>query len=155
MKFGQFISYYKRKKFMKKFCKNCDLKTSSWHFFVRKELSITSVGKFYERKLKFLKQAAYQICNTKIIKSYGNQFLDLLRFLFTEDVLKIKKDPELVSRSHFPLNFLTKIYLQHFYTNWPNFVTRLRLVPKRFSKMCFVFDAQAFDDVMTYEYLKS
>ena len=29
MKFGQFMSYYKRKKFIKEFNKNCNLETSS------------------------------------------------------------------------------------------------------------------------------
>ena len=40
MKFGQIISYYKRKIFFKKFNKNCNLKTSSRLFCVCKELSI-------------------------------------------------------------------------------------------------------------------
>ena len=34
MKFGQFILYYKRKNFIKKFCKNGHLKTSSSTFVV-------------------------------------------------------------------------------------------------------------------------
>ena len=45
MKFGQFMSYYKRKNFIKKFDKNCDLKTSSRPLGVCKELSTTSIGK--------------------------------------------------------------------------------------------------------------
>ena len=45
MKFGQFMSDYKRKNFIKKFYKNCDLKTSSRFFCVCKELSTTSIGK--------------------------------------------------------------------------------------------------------------
>ena len=32
MKLGQFMSYYKRKNFIKTFYKNCDLKTSSRAF---------------------------------------------------------------------------------------------------------------------------
>ena len=44
MKFGQFMSYYKRKKFVKKLYKNCDLKTSSRHFGDCKELNPTSIG---------------------------------------------------------------------------------------------------------------
>ena len=39
--------------------------------------------------------------------------------------------------------------------NWPNFITKLCLLPKLFSKMCFVFRTWAFDDVMTFEYLKN
>ena len=45
MKFGQFVSYYQRKDFIKKICRNCNLKTSSRPFCVRKELSATFVGK--------------------------------------------------------------------------------------------------------------
>ena len=44
MKFAKFMSYYKRKKFIKKFYKNCDLKTISKPFCVCKELSTTSIG---------------------------------------------------------------------------------------------------------------
>ena len=47
MKFGQFISLQKKKKkkIIKKFYKNCDLKTSSRPFCVCKELSTNSIGK--------------------------------------------------------------------------------------------------------------
>ena len=41
------------------------------------------------------------MCISKTIKIYPNQHADLLRFLFTEDFLKIKKGLELVFRSHF------------------------------------------------------
>ena len=36
MKFGLFISYYKRKKFMKKLYKNCDLKVPGSFVFAKK-----------------------------------------------------------------------------------------------------------------------
>ena len=45
MKFGQFMSYYQRKDFIKKFNKNCDLKTISRPFCVCKELTTNSIGK--------------------------------------------------------------------------------------------------------------
>ena len=45
IKFGQFMSYYRRKNFVKEFLKNCDLKTSSRPFCVCKELSTNSIGK--------------------------------------------------------------------------------------------------------------
>ena len=45
MKFGQFMSYYKRKIFIKKFYNNCDLKTSSRPFFAM-ILSTTSIRKW-------------------------------------------------------------------------------------------------------------
>ena len=43
-KFGQFI-YYKRKKNIKKFYKNCDLKTRSRPYCACKELSTNSIKK--------------------------------------------------------------------------------------------------------------
>ena len=46
MKFGQFVSYYKRQKIIKKFQENFDLETSSRPFCVYKELSTTSIGKW-------------------------------------------------------------------------------------------------------------
>ena len=45
IKLGQFMSYYKRKNFLKKFNKNCDLKTSVRLFCVCKKLSGISIGK--------------------------------------------------------------------------------------------------------------
>ena len=41
IKFGQFMPYYKRKNFIKKFYKNIDLKTSPRFFCVCKELGTT------------------------------------------------------------------------------------------------------------------
>ena len=38
MKFGQFMSCHWKKTIAKKFCKNCDLKTTSKPFYVCKEL---------------------------------------------------------------------------------------------------------------------
>ena len=46
MIFGQFISHYKSKNLIKKFWKNCSLKTSSRPFSVYKELSTTSIRKW-------------------------------------------------------------------------------------------------------------
>ena len=45
MKYDQFMSYYKRKDFIKKLYENCGPKTSSRAFYVCKELSTTSIGK--------------------------------------------------------------------------------------------------------------
>ena len=41
------------------------------------------------------------MCYNKAIKISPNQYAGLLRFLFTEDSLKITKGLELVSRSQF------------------------------------------------------
>ena len=46
VKSGQFMSYNKRKQFIKKFYKNYDLKTSPRPFCVCKELGTTSTGKW-------------------------------------------------------------------------------------------------------------
>ena len=48
------------------------------------------------------------MCNSKTIKICPNQHADFLRFLCTEDYLKIKKGLEQVSGPHFPHNFLIK-----------------------------------------------
>ena len=50
----------------------------------------------------------YYICNSKAIEICPNRDADFLRFLFTEDSLKIKKGLELVSRSHLLQNFMIK-----------------------------------------------
>ena len=48
--------------------------------------------------------------HSKAIKICPNQHTDLLKFLFTGDSFKIKKDLELVSRQH----FLNKILIKKF-----------------------------------------
>ena len=53
-------------------------------------------------KTKFLKEAdLYWICKRNTVKICQNQHADFLRFLFRQIPLKIKKDKELVPRSHF------------------------------------------------------
>ena len=49
------------------------------------------------------------MCNSKAVEICPNRHADLLRFLFTEDYLKIKKGLKLVSWPHFSHNFLIKI----------------------------------------------
>ena len=70
---------------------------------------------------KFLKQATYIRYVTAKQQNCSNQHAALLRFLFTEDSL-----------------ILRKIFILY-YINWPNFITRLCLLLKLFSRMCFVF----------------
>ena len=88
-----------------------------------------------------VKLNCFAVYNSKAIKISPNQQAGLLTFLFTEDSLKIKKCLELVSRPHFPYNFLIKKVILKCYINWPNFITRLCLLPKLLNKMCFVFHA--------------
>ena len=47
MKLGQFILYYKGKKFTKKFYKNCNLKISARSFCVCKDSSTAYFGKLH------------------------------------------------------------------------------------------------------------
>ena len=79
----------------------------------------------------------YWIYISKIIKTCPNHHTDFLRFLFTEDYLKIKIGLELVSRPHFSQNLFIKKFLLKYYIN-QNFITRLCLLPKLISKMCFM-----------------
>ena len=94
MKFGQFMSYAKRnnfiKKLYKKICEKCDLETSSFCYEIFEAIYLC------------------YICISKAIEISPNQYTGLLRFLFTEDSLKIEKGLELVSRSHFSNNFSEK-----------------------------------------------
>ena len=103
MKFSQFMSYFKRNNFIKRFYKKCGLETSSRPIFVCKELT----KNLLENKI-FGAIYLYKMCNKKTIEISQNQHGDLLRFLFTEDSLKLKKDLELVSRQNFPQNFMIK-----------------------------------------------
>ena len=69
MKFGQFISYYKTKNFIKKFCKNCYLKTSAKPFCVCKEL----IAELLLENEIFEASYFFQICNSRTITIYRNQ----------------------------------------------------------------------------------
>ena len=140
MKFGQFMSYYKRKN-IEKFHKNCD----------QTLLCLKKIQQNLFWKIKtFEASYLYQLC-IKTIKMCPNQQTHRLRFLFIESSLKIKKGLELVSWPYFSQNFLIQNFLLC-YINWPNFILSLCLLPKLFSKM---FHVLAFDDIMTFEYLKS
>ena len=52
------------------------------------------------------------------------------------------------------IKFLMEVFILEYDIKWPNFIYRLCLLPKLFSKMYLLFYAQAFDDVMKFEYLK-
>ena len=107
MKFGQFMSYYKRKRFNRKLYENYSLKTSSRLFFVLQKI----MHNLYW-KIKLSKQAIYiRYVITELSKFSPNQLADLLRFLFTKISLKIKKGLELVFRPHFSNNFFINIFL--------------------------------------------
>ena len=65
-----------------------------------------------------------------------------------------KREPGTSFQVSFFVEFFDKNLLLQYYINWPNFITRLCLLPKLFSEICFVFHAWEFDDVMTFGYLK-
>ena len=147
MKFSQFI-YYSRKYFIKKFNKNCDLKTGSVPFVFAKNLAQLLLAN------KILKQ-------TTCIRYVIAKLLQLSKSArrpsqipFYRGFFENQKGLELVFRSHFSQNFLINIFLLYYYINWPNFFTRLCLCPKLFSKMSFVVHALVFYEIMTFEYMK-
>ena len=49
---------------------------------------------------------------------------------------------------------MMKLFTLEYDINWPNFIHRLSLPLKLFSKMCFLFYAVAFDDAKKFENLK-
>ena len=95
-------------------------KTVTWKL-VPELLCLQKIKHNLYRKIKFLKQAFYiRYVLAKLLKFVQISTLTS-RFLFTKDSWKIKKGLELVSRSNFQ----------------PNFITRLCLLFKLFSKMYF------------------
>ena len=104
MKFGRFMCHYKIKKFIQKFYKNCNLKTSSMSFCVRNELSTTSIGKWnFWSKLLIL-----DMCH----QNYQNlsKSADFFIFFFTEDSLKKFFDSFQVP---FFIEFIDKIFFSN------------------------------------------
>ena len=104
IKFGQFMSHYKRTNFIKKFLKFEILAEIIWNSF-KNEI--------------FEGSYLYYICNSKAIEICPNRLADLFIFLFTEDFLKVRKGLELVSRSQFSQHFLIKDFPLKYYINWP------------------------------------
>ena len=142
--FGSIHCVNVKEKFTKKLYKICDLKTSPRPFYLCKELGPTSIG-----KLIFLRKLF-----TLDMEQRNYQLADLLRFLFTEDFLEIEKGLELFSRPDFSQNFSVKSFLLQYYVIGQISLPDC-LLPKLFSEMCLVFHVWPFDDVITFEYLKS
>ena len=105
MKSGQFMSYSKGNKLIKKIYKNCGLKTSFKLLSVFKRLSTTSLGKFL-RKSTYIRYVIAEL--SKLVQ---------ISMLASSDSFK-KKGWPLFYRIFF------KTILQC-YINWPNFITRL------------------------------
>ena len=94
MKFGKFMSYYKSKKFIRKFYKNFDLKTSPRSFCVWKKLGTTFVGKWNFR--------------SKLLLSENSAHLPIP---FYRAFFENKKDLELEPWPHFSYNFFDKKFI--------------------------------------------
>ena len=140
MKCGQFISYYKAKRFIKKFYKNA----SSSSFCVCKELSRTSIGNWnfwskllvltlsWRGSLSYRNQSIDLLCKSmdwflddnglrhervkyviaKLSKPIQISIAGLLRLHFYSGFLENYKKPgKLVSRSIILLNLLTQSFL--------------------------------------------
>ena len=122
IKFGQFMSYYKREKFIKKYYKNCDLKTSSRPFCVCKELSITS-----NWKMKSFKQAFY----TRSVLAKLSKFVQISSLTSSDCFFQ----RIMWKRKFFDKKF-SSVILQTGQMSLPDCVPL-----KLFSKMCFVFHA--------------
>ena len=68
--------------------------------------------------------------------------------------LQTEKGLEIVYMSQFLQNFLINFFNSQYNTKWPNFINRLCLLSRLFSKLYFLRYAYAFDDVTKLEYLK-
>ena len=82
----------------------------------------------------------------------------LQKFHFPREVvlntLKTQKSLELVFRLQFLKNYLMKLFSLEYDINWSNFINRLSLPLKLFSKMYFLSYAVAFDNIIKFENLK-
>ena len=66
---------------------------------------------------------------------------------------KMRWGDEVVSRSLFVQNLLTKFFLLQYDINWQNIINTMCLLPKLFSKMYFLFYVQIIDNVRKFEYI--
>ena len=88
MEFGQFMSYYKTKIFIKTFYEKCGQEISSRPLCVYKELNTTYILSILSKTFKICQHA-------------NNQHAEFLRFIFIQAFLRIKKFLELIFRPHF------------------------------------------------------
>ena len=144
MKFGQFMSYSKRN-FIKNFYINWP--GNQFHSL----LCLQRIKHNFYWKKKFLNYFTYIRHQSKISP---NQHAGLLRFLFDKGFVENQKRAGTSFQATIFIQFFDKKFYFVMFINWPNFITRWCLLPKLFNKMCFVFHAQARDDVIKFENLK-
>ena len=101
--------------------------------------------------MKLLRQATYipDMCQ-RTIKIYPNQHT-ISQIPFYRGFFEDKKGSGTSSQ----VTFFIEFFHEKFSFVMQNFITRLYLLSTLFNKMCLAFHAWAFDDVMTFEYLKS
>ena len=124
--------YSNRNNFIRNFYKNCGLKTGSTPFCVCKELSTTSIGKC----ILLLKHSTYIRHESKITSNQRPPQIPFYRGFLVN-----YKGPGTRFQATIFIDFFDKKFYFVMFINWPNFVTRLWLLPKLFNKMCFVLYA--------------
>ena len=133
MKFGHFIWYLKRKTFLKNLA-NWKLVACSFDF----------AKHYLYWKMKFLKQAAwYVIVKLSKLVQIG---LQTSSDSFLQKILwKLKRTPGTSFHATFLIEFFDKKSSFAIFHKLAKFHYRTLLLPSLFSKMCFVFHAQAFE----------
>ena len=130
MKFGQFMSHYKRKKIIKEFCKNGDPKTSSWSFCVCKELSSVSIGKwsFWSKVLTFVEISMLtfpdfylQRKRWKLTSFQATFFMGFFNKIFSLVMLhklaKFRYQPVFTSQVSYSQKCISRVMARHFMTS--------------------------------------
>ena len=102
MKFGQFMSCYKRRVYIEK-CKKYVARKLVWGFLVFK---LPLGNQIFETRW------LYWIYISKTIKICQNQHIDFLRFFVTENSLEIKKGLKLVFRQYFYRSCWWKLFIK-------------------------------------------
>ena len=150
MNFGQFLSYYKRIKFIKKLYKNWELKTSSTLLLCLKR----SKPNFFW-KMKFFKQAPYIRYVIAKLSKFIQFDIPASWDSFYRGFFENWKEPGI----SFQVSLLVEcfdIYIVFAILHkLAKFHYQTVFTFKLFREICFVFHAWAFDDIMTFEYLVS
>ena len=85
------------------------------------------------------------------IEIYWNEAADHLLLPHIKLFEKMKRGLELISLSHFPPNFWTKIFPLLYSINWPNFIVWLVLLCEIFGNMCIAIVCKPGCDILNFE----
>ena len=122
--------------FTKIIYKKCGVETRSTPLCLYKEVNTLLENKISETSW------FYWICNSRTIKICQNQHAGFHRFIFYSGFFENNKGTGAsFIVTHFEDFSWVKVFLLQYYINWPNFITRLFLLRKLFSKICFLFHA--------------